>query len=276
VIDTPRHEVVELCRKTVNSEWFHRAVLALILFNAAVMGLETWPGLRNGWAPTFHVANLVAQALFCGELAIRLAAHGRRPWDFFRNGWNVFDFTVVALSLLPAAGAVATLARLARVLRAGRLISGIPELRLIIGTMLRSIPSMGHVTLLLGLLMYVFGVIGCHLFAGVDPDHWGNLGRAAQTLFIIITLEGWVDIMQKSMTVSSWAWVYYLSFIVLGVFVVINLFIAVVINNLEKVREEESDAASKPEIDDAAAELRRLSARVEELTRTVAALNLRR
>lgn len=233
--------MVEHCRRIANSTSFHRAVMCLILVNAAAMGLETWPSLSRSWGWLLGAINAAVQAIFVAEIAIRVIAHGKRPSGFFSSGWNVFDFAVVAVSLLPVAGSLATVARLARVLRVGRLITGMPELRLIIGTMLRSIPSMGHVVLLLGLLIYVYGVIGCQLFGEVDPQHWATLGRAAETLFVIITLEGWVEIMRASAASTPWAWVYYLSFIVVAVFVVINLFIAVVINNLEKVRQEQSD-----------------------------------
>jgi len=257
--------MVESIRRAVDSDGFQRAVLALIVLNGVVMGLETWRALRAPWGWAFDGANLVIQVLFCAELLVRIAAHGPRPLGFFKNGWNVFDFTVVALSLLPAAGPLATVARLARVLRVGRLISGMPELRLIIGTMLRSIPSLGNVAMLLGLLVYIYGVIGYQLFGEVDPEHWGSLGRAAHTLFVVITLEGWVEIMRKGLEATEWAWVYYSSFIVVAVFVVINLFIAVVINNLEKVRREEPGEGEVPEPKDVAAELRRLAARIDEL-----------
>jgi len=260
------------CSRLVSHRLFQRAVLGLIVFNALVMGLETWEVLAIRWSVLFRVANIAVQVLFVLELGLRIAAHGRQPLAFFRSGWNVFDFAVVTLSLLPTAGPFATVARLARVLRVGRMVTGMPELRLIIGTMLRSIPSMGHVVMLLGLLIYVYGVIGYHLFAVVDPEHWGSLGRAAHTLFVVITLEGWVEIMRKSSEVTPWAWLYYLSFIVIAVFVVINLFIAVVINNLEKVRSEESAGNEGEPGGDVASELQRLAAKVDELGGAVRAL----
>jgi voltage-gated sodium channel len=261
--------MIDSCRRVSAAPWFQKAVLALIVLNAVVMGLETWPTLHARWGASFQALNGANQVMFVVELAIRIIAFGRRPLAFFKNGWNVFDFTVVLLSLLPAAGALANIARLARVLRVGRLISGIPELRLIIETMFRSIPSMAHIVLLVGLLIYVYGVIGNHLFARVDAEHWGSLGRAAHTLFVVITLEGWVDLLAASTQATEWAWVYYVSFIVIAVFVVINLFIAVVLNNLEKVRDERADsdpgsrpAGSSPEL---GRELARLHARLDEL-----------
>jgi voltage-gated sodium channel len=268
--------MADFCRRIANGSWFHRLVLGLILFNASMMGLETWRELLSRWSTLFDAAHTVVQVAFVLELAVRIAAHGNKPFDFFKDGWNVFDFGVVALSLLPTAGPFATVARLARVLRVGRMVSGMPQLRLIIGTMLRSIPSMGHVVMLLGLLIYVYGVVGHHLFGRVDPAHWGNLGSAAHTLFVVITLEGWVEIMQTSSEATRWAWVYYASFIVVAVFVVTNLFIAVVINNLEEVRKEEFSASSTAASANAPSdELERLTAKVDELRAAVQALRPR-
>jgi voltage-gated sodium channel len=137
-------------------------------------------------------------------------------------------------------------ARLARLLRALRVVSALPELRLIVATMLRSIPSLANVIVLLGLILYVYAVAGVHLFAGIDPANWGSLPRAGLTLFEILTLEGWVDLMDASLGATPWAWVYYVSFVVLAVFVVINLFIAIVINNLEAAKAEERGGSEPP------------------------------
>jgi len=201
--------------------------------------LETSAALWERHGALFHTLNVVVQVVFAAEIAIRLLAYAPRIDRFFHDGWNVFDFTIVALSLLPVAGPFATVARLARLLRALRIVSALPELRLIVATMLRSIPSLANVIVLLGLILYVYAVVGVHLFGVVDPAHWGSLPRAGLTLFEILTLEGWVDLMDASLAATRWAWVYYTTFVVLAVFVVINLFIAIVINNLEAAKVEE-------------------------------------
>ena len=231
----------------VESAAFHRTVVALIVANAAIMGLETSPALVARWGGAMALATVSFQLAFVVEIALRIAAYGRRPAGFFRDGWNTFDFVVVATSFLPVAGAFTTVARLARILRVARLISALPELRLIVGTMLRSIPSLGHVVGLLGLMLYVYGIFGYHLFAADAPKHWGSLPIAFQSLFQVLTLEGWVEMQDAVLPKHPWAWAYFGSFIVVAVFVVINLFIAVVINNLESTRDEEqrrSDDAS--------------------------------
>lgn len=226
------------CRRVAEDGRFQHFVLGIILFNGVVMGLETSSTLMASYGRLFGWVNLAVQAVFVLEIAVRLLAHWPRILQFFRDGWSCFDFAVVAISLLPEVGPFATVARLARVLRVARVLSSFPELRLIVSTMLRSIPSMGHVILLLGLLLYVYGILGFWFFHAHDPRHWGTLGTSIRSLFQILTLEGWVDIQAASLAVNPLAWIYYASFIVIAVFVVVNLFIAVVINNLEEAKKE--------------------------------------
>ena len=228
-----------LCRRIASSRRFQNGALAVIVANAVLIGVETSPALWDRYGGLFNVLNAAVQVIFVVEIAVRLLAFGPRVHRFFLDGWNVFDFTIVALALLPAAGPFATVARLARLLRALRVVSALPELRLIVATMLRSIPSLANVVVLLGLILYVYAVVGVHLFAGVDPGNWGSLPRAGLTLFEILTLEGWVELMNASLAATGWAWMYYVSFVVLAVFVVVNLFIAIVINNLEAAKRDE-------------------------------------
>lgn len=232
--------LASLCRRIVAAPGFQNFVMALILANAVLLGIETSRDLMSRHASLFSAASVVIQVLFMIEITIRLAAYLPRAHVFFSDGWNLFDFVVVALSLLPLAGPFATIARLARVLRVSRLVSVWPDLRLIIGTMLRSIPSMGHVIALLSLLLYVYGVVGFHLFHRVAPEYWGSLPLALETLFQTLTLEGWIEVAERSR--HPLGWIFFTSFIVVAVFVVTNLFIAVVINNLDRVRSEELHA----------------------------------
>jgi voltage-gated sodium channel len=259
--------LAERCRAISESPVFKNAVLVVIILNAILIGVETSPRMVQSAGGALDALGMLVQTAFVLEIVIRLAAFGPRPWRFFLDGWTVFDFAVVALSLLPAAGPFATVARLARVLRVARVVSSLPELRLIIGTMLRSIPSMGHVIVMLSILMYIFAVLGFHLFAGVDPPRWGTLPRALETLFVILTLEGWVEVYQESAEGAPWAWVFYASYIIVAVSVVVNLFIAVVINNLEATRKEEAAAGNGAA--DALAELERLRAQVDRVETVV-------
>ncbi len=232
-------------RRFADNPRFQHFILAVIVVGAIVIGVETSPTLTARYDAAIVALEVLIQTIFVAEIAIRILAHWPRPLAFFRNGWNVFDFLVVAASLLPQAGAFAMVARLARLMRVTRIVSAFPELRLIIGTMVRSIPSMGHVIVLLTLLLYVYGVLGFHFFREADPAHWGSLGTALLTLFQMLTLEGWVEIQAAVLEEHPWAWVYFSSFVLVAVFVVVNLFIAVVINNLESVKHEQQIDADR-------------------------------
>lgn len=231
--------MIALTRRIVADERFQLLVLAVILSNAALVGLQTAEGLVTANPTLFTALDIAIAAFFVVEIGIRILAHGGRPLDFFRDPWNTFDFVIVAVSLTPAVGSFATVARLARLLRVVRLVSFFPELRLLVGTMLRSLVSMGHVLLLLGLVVYVYAVIGYHLFHEHQPVYWGDLGTSLLTLFGVLTLEGWLEVQAESLAVMPLAWVFYGSYVVLAVFIVVNLFIAVVLKNLENVKAEE-------------------------------------
>ncbi len=237
--------MIDRARAIADSPRFQNVVLGVIVLTAVLVGLETSETLTARHGDLFHWLDVAVQTIFVVEIAIRLLACWPRLFAFFRDGWNVFDFAVVVASLLPQAGAFAMVARLARLMRVTRLVSVFPELRLIIGTMLRSIPSMGHVVMLLGLLLYVYGILGFHLFREQDPAHWGTLGAALLTLFQMLTLEGWVEIQEAVLGAYPWAWLYFGSFVFVAVFVVVNLFIAVVINNLESVKHEQQADADR-------------------------------
>jgi len=226
-------------RRIADSAPFQGFIIFVIVFNAALMGVETSPRITAGRESLFHALNITVQVIFVVELAIRLLAFWPKVGAFFRDGWNTFDFIIVTVSLMPTSGPFAAVARLARLLRATRIAGRVPELRLIVGTLLRSFASMGHVLLLLGLLLYIYAIMGYHFFRATDPLHFGSLGSALLTLFQVITLEGWVEIQGTSLRSIPLTWVYFASFILLAVFIVINLFIAIVINNLEATKQAE-------------------------------------
>lgn len=229
---------VGLCRRIADHGAFQSFILAVIVLNAVVIGLETSAALVATFRPWFNAASLLAQAIFTVEIAIRITAFAPHPLRFFRHGWNTFDFVVVALAFVPASGGLSNVGRLARVARATRLVSALPELRLVFETMVRSMPSMAHILTLLGLFLYVYGILGFRLYAGTDPERWGSLGAALLTLFQILTLEGWNEIQGALLDAHPWSWLFFASFIVVAVWVVTNLFVAVIINNLEAAKQE--------------------------------------
>jgi voltage-gated sodium channel len=230
----------------VASGWFQHGNTFVIIANAVVIGLDTSTELRARFGTYFSFLNQLFLLIFIVEALFKLGALMPKPGRYFQDGWNIFDFSIIVVSLIPATGELATLARLARLLRVLRLVSSFPELRLIVATLIRSIPSMGHVLILMSIIFYVYGVAGYHLFHEADPTHWRTLGIALLSLFRIVTLEDWTDIMYAAMAVHPWAWVYFVSFVVMGTFVVINLFIAVVLNNLDEAKAERLREMSQP------------------------------
>jgi voltage-gated sodium channel len=239
-------------RRVVADNRFNTFIVGVIVVNAVLVGLETSEELVGRFGAMFLLLNIVISGIFVFEIAVRMISYWPRPLSFFRDGWNVFDFVIVGLSILPTGGSFATVARLARLLRVLRIVSVLPELRLIVGTMLRSFGSMVGVVVLLSLVMYVYAVLGYHLFGTVDPQHWGSLGLSVRTLFEALTLEGWLELQAAVIDQVPLAWLYFGSYILIAVFIVVNLFIAVILNNLEQVKVEQAaeDMASQPNVDE--------------------------
>ena len=217
---------------------FERFIIGIILLSAVLIGMETSTDLVDQYGHWITWGNRIVLTIFIIEATLKIYAVSPKVGNYFREGWNVFDFTIILLALIPSTGELAMLARLARLLRVLRLISAIPELRLIVTTLMRSIPSMANVMLLMSVIFYIYAVAGQQLFHAHDPEHWGNLGISLLTLFRIVTLEDWTDLMYTAMAMHPLSWIYFVSFVIMGTFVIINLFIAVVINNLDEAKQE--------------------------------------
>jgi voltage-gated sodium channel len=222
-----------------DSALFRRVVTTLIVLNAIIVGLETYPEMRRGYGEALELADRVILYLFALELLLRFVATSS-PSAFFRNGWNLFDLVIVGIGFLPASQFF-TVARLFRIIRVLRAISVMPDLQRVVAALLRSLPSLGHIVILLGLLMYVYAAVGTSLFGEVAPKFFGTLHYSVLTLFSVITLEGWVAVMDEVLPHMPWAWVYFVSFILLGTFVALNFFVGVIVNNLQSVTTEERD-----------------------------------
>lgn len=218
---------------------FQFLILGVILANGVIIGLETYDGLDERYGTVFDALDRMFLAIFAIELAIRIVAHGRRPWNFFRSGWNVFDLTVVLLSVLPGVGANVTLLRIIRVLRVIRLIEVVEDLRVIVRGVGRSIAPLVGVGTLTVVLVYLYAIVGHALFGEELPEDWGTAGSAMFTCFRILTLDNWDTLFSAADEVSGWAVVYFLSFILLATFLVMNIVIAVVVNSVEEARRVE-------------------------------------
>ena len=232
------NRLVDFSARLVNSPWFEYFIIGVIIVNGILLGLETSSAISRSYGDWLYLGNDIALGVFIAEAALKLLALWPRPLRYFRDGWNIFDFLIIVFALAPATGQFAMIARLGRLLRVVRLISAIRDLRLIVAALVRSIPSVGHVIALMSIVAYIYAIMGYHLFHEHDPAHWGSLGRSLLTLFNITTLDNWTQIMNAAMEQQSWAWVYFVSFVVVGTFVVINLFIAIIINSLDEAKAE--------------------------------------
>lgn len=261
----------------VESARFRNVVLATIIAGAVIVGLETSPTIVERFGGVLLALDAVVLLIFGIEALLKMAAHGTRFWRYFRDPWNVFDFTILAVCLAPFGGHYAAVLRLARVLRALRLVAALPRLQLLVAALLRSIPSMGYIGALLFLHFYVYGVLGVFLFRGNDPVHFGDLPTALLTLFRVITLEDWTDVMytqmygsdvyaQGAMALAAEAPQamplvgagYFISFVLFGTMIMLNLFIGVIVNGMSEAQEQVDDAREdKVELEERVRELER-------------------
>jgi voltage-gated sodium channel len=225
--------------RLVESVWFTTAILAVIIANAVVLGLQTYDGIVREHGDTLELLNDVFLAVFVVELALRIGAYGRRPQDFFRSGWNVFDFVVVAAAFVPGLRANSTLLRLARLARVVRIVRLLPDLRVLLTAVVRSLPPLASMVVLTVLLLFVYGMIGWVLFGQELPDDWGNIGAAMLTLFVLLTLENFPIYLEQGMEVHPWSWIYFVTFALLTAFIVLNVLIGIVLNSMEEARELE-------------------------------------
>jgi len=222
-----------------------------------ILGLETSEAIMARWGAVLSAADRVILAVFVVEIGLRLAV-----WrgGFFRDPWSVFDFIVVSIALVPATGPLAVL-RALRVLRVLRLISMVPSMRRVAGGLLAAIPGLGSVIGIIAVILYVFAVIATKLFAAHFPQWFGTLGESSYTLFQIMTLEGWGDIARSVMEVYPIAWLFFVVFILVSTFTMLNLFIAVVVTSMQsehtrEIEAERADALPDTELRRELAEMR--------------------
>lgn len=213
----------------VESTGFRRLVIALIVLSAVFLGLETVRALPPFWLDALHAANRLILAFFVLEIVLRILAH---RGAFFRDGWSLFDLAIVLVAVIPPPGPMQML-RALRIVRAGRLLSAVPTLRRVVDGLLHALPGLGAIIVLLTLILYGAAVMATHLYRDISSGHFGDLGRSLLTLFQVMTLENWPDIAAPLMAVDPWAWVYFVGFILVSTFIVLNLFIGVVVSAIQ-------------------------------------------
>ncbi|MBO6527582.1 ion transporter [Erythrobacter sp.] len=227
----------ERIRALVETRRFEHAITAVIVLNAIGLGLETSPEVMARFGPFIIALDRAAIAIFVVELALKLFAYG---WRFFRNGWNVFDFVIVSVALIPASQQFSVL-RALRILRALRLVSVVPSMRKVIVGLFSAIPSIGTVIVMLVLLFYISAVMATKLFGGAFPEWFGTLGASLYSLFQVMTLESWsMGIVRPVMELYPYAWAFFVPFILLTSFIVLNLFIGVIVNAMAETTSEEA------------------------------------
>ncbi|MCB0510602.1 MAG: ion transporter [Chitinophagales bacterium] len=261
-------KVFDFCKKLAEASWFQGFIIFIILLAGVVVGIQTYEvsgTLKESWLPTLHLLDLIILAIFTVEVVVKMLAEGKKPWNYFKDGWNIFDFAIVAVALyaiLPGveinASFIAVL-RLARIFRVFKLVTAIPKLQVLVGALIKSIPSMGYVGILLSILFYIYATMSVFFFGENDPLHFGTLERAMLSLFRIVTLEDWTDIMYIQMwgcnheiwgysgildcppNANGFGWpaaLFFVSFVLIGTMIVLNLFIGVIMNSMDEAKAE--------------------------------------
>jgi voltage-gated sodium channel len=230
---------VRSLQRLVESAAFNSTIIAVIVANAVVLGLQTYQGVVDRYGDTLDFLNALFLGVFVVELALRIASYGRRPQDFFRSGWNVFDFVVITAAFIPGVRDSSTLLRLVRLARVVRVVRLLPDVRVLISGVIRSLPPLLSMGLLTTLILFVYGMVGWLLFGEEIPQDWGNIGTAMLTMFIMLTLENFPAYMDRAMEVHQWSWIFFVSFVLVAAFIVLNVLIGIVLNSMEEARELE-------------------------------------
>jgi voltage-gated sodium channel len=253
--------MTEKIKKFIESKIFSNSIIALIIINAFVLGAESYQEISEKHGEVLRAIDHAILYVFVVELVLRIWVY---RFKFFKDSWNIFDFIIVAVSLLPANEAFSVL-RALRVLRILRLISAFPRLRRVVQGLLHAIPGIGSIGAILVILFYVFAVISTKLFGAEYPDWFGNLHLSLFSLFQIMTLEGWADMVRKIMETHPYAWIFFIIYILVSTFTVLNLFIAVIVDAMQSNHETEvaEDAQEHKLLNEIKAELAEIKSKLK-------------
>jgi len=233
-----------------SNKLFQFTIIGFILLSALLVGLKTYE-IDPFYLHLLHYIDTAITFLFLFEIIVRFIAEGH-SLSFFKKGWNIFDTLIVTVSLIPIEDSeMVLLARLVRIFRVLRLVSVIPELRILISALIKALPPMGYVLLLMFIMFYIFAAVGSVLFDKINPTLWGDIAVSMLTLFRVVTFEDWTDVMYETMEVYPISWIYYLLFIFLNAFVFLNMMIGIVIDRMQaehQLYDEENDQGSVSEM----------------------------
>lgn len=290
----------DFLKRLADAPWFQNGITAVILLAGVLVGVETYHDFALRHQGVLHVLDQIIIWIFVGEVVVKMGAEGSRPWRYFKDPWNVFDFIVVAACFMPFDAQYVMVLRLARLLRVLKLVRALPKLQILVGALLKSIPSMAYVGLLLLLLFYVYGVAATFMFSTNDPAHFGTLPLSILSLFRAVTLEDWTDLMYinqygcdrygylgtqyevlctapQAFPLGSPA--LFVSLVLLGTMIVMNLFVGVIMNGMEVARAEREEAeveakraARGEQAPSVAEDLATLAGQLEAIQQRIAAL----
>ena len=242
IIEIPEYRIFWLSR-IVYSSPFELSIAFVILLNAISLGVLTMPGLSDGARESFEAFDRLALYVYTAELILRMISYGSKPLEFFRRGWNIFDFLIVALSPIFAGQTVVL--RLLRLLRLIRIFRFLPEVKVLTISIIRSIPPLLSMSVLIFLALFIYGMAGVYLLGDELPRHWGDITIALTTLFILLTLENFPVYLEEAILVSPLALPFFLSYIFIVVFTVLNVFIGIVLNAMDEARSENREKLEK-------------------------------
>ncbi|OSQ49881.1 ion transporter [Marivita geojedonensis] len=245
----------------LDQTWVGNFIVGVILFNAVLLGMETSDRVMETAGPMILALDSLCLIIFVVEIALKLFAHG---WRFFRSGWNLFDFFIVGIALVPATQGFSVL-RALRILRVLRVVSATPRLRRVVEGFITALPGMGSVFLLMALIFYIGAVMATKLFGDAFPEWFGDLGRSAYSLFQIMTLESWsMGIVRPVMEVFPWAWAFFVPFIMVTTFAVVNLLVGLIVNSMQDAHAEESNEKTDAYRDQVLARLEAIERRLDQ------------
>lgn len=227
----------------VYSSPFEFFIAFVILVNATSLAILTMPDLDPSVRDACEQIDLICFAIYGTELVLRIFSYGRKPLEFFKEGWNIFDFIVIAISPLFAGQTVVL--RLLRLLRLFRIFRFLPEVRVLTTSIVRSLPPLMSLAVLIFVALFMYGMVGHYLFGDSDPDNWGSITSAMTSLFILLTLENFPNYLEAGVAISPWALPYFLSYVFVVVFTVLNVLIGVVLNAMDEAREENRERAKR-------------------------------
>jgi voltage-gated sodium channel len=260
------HKAQNFLDRLHENKTFQFIVIAIILLSSLMIGIDTYP-LGENWVIVLRYLDWFVTIFFLVEVVTKFLSY-KKPWQFFRSFWNIFDLTIVTLSLIPLENSDYVLvARILRIFRVMRLISFIPELRLLIGALVKAIPKMSYILLLMFIIFYVYGTFGSILFSEINPQLWANVGISMLTLFRVATFEDWTDVMYETMEIYPLSWIYYFSFIFFSAFVFLNMMIGVILEVMASEYKDDRSEKKSVSTDTLKEDIRRLETKLDTLLR---------